>query len=577
MKVDISHKYIFKRFLWPRRKIIFLSLILVLISKLSGLVLPEASRYLIDDIIVEKDFQGLKKIILIVFVAIVIQSLSMYFLSRLLIIESEQLMIKLKVDIQKKVLTLPINFFDKNKTGVLISRIMYDVESVKNLFGPEIIQFIGGIITIITSLILLMRINLFMTLIVLIPVGILSFLAIKFFSHLRPIYKEQKRIKAKITGRLTETINGIRVVKSYNLENNENEIFIKGVNTLFQNTKKGVLFYILLVSIATILIGLSSLGVLSIGGYYIINDTLSFGDFLAFSLYLGYMVSPISQISSIGSRFTESLASLDRIKEITELEAEENITKKSIHLKEIVGNLRFQNVCFSYDGDNNILDDVTFNAGPNSVTAFVGISGSGKSTIAGLISSFYNATSGSITIDDVDLSKVVLKSYRNHLGVVLQDDFLFDGTIKDNICVSLNNCTKEQLQKAIQLANVNEFTDRFVNGLDTLIGERGVKLSGGQRQRIAIARAIIGNPKIMVLDEATSNLDVKSELLIQQSLDKIMQGRTTFVIAHRLSTIKRANQIIVMDNGKIVEVGNHYSLINEKGKYYELYNTHSRI
>jgi ABC-type multidrug transport system fused ATPase/permease subunit len=416
-----------------------------------------------------------------------------------------------------------------------------------------------------------------MTLYVLLPVSVFAFIAMKAFGYIRPIFKNRSIINAEVTGRLTETLNGVRVIKGFNAEQQENSIFQKGADRLFENVKKSLTSTAFLTSSATFLLGMATVGIMGIGGYNMIDGSMTLGDFFSFTLYLGFMIAPIVQMSDIGSQLTEAFAGLDRTEEIMNMIPEDDATSRTIQLKEIKGDITFNNVSFAYQEGKEVLHNVSFDAPAGSVTALVGTSGSGKSTIAGLVATFLNPDAGLITLDGIDLSKISLSSYRRYLGVVLQDDFLFEGTIRENILFPRPLATEQQLQDAVKAAYVNEFSDRFEKGLDTVIGERGVKLSGGQRQRIAIARAILADPKIIILDEATSNLDTESESLIQKSLAELMKGRTTFVIAHRLSTIRQASQILVIEGGRIQERGNHEDLIEKKGRYYELYTYQARI
>ncbi|HEY4797861.1 MAG TPA: ABC transporter ATP-binding protein, partial [Bacteroidia bacterium] len=419
--------------------------------------------------------------------------------------------------------------------------------------------------------------NPLLTLFTLVPVAIFGLVALKAFGVIRPIFRKRGEINAEVTGRLTETLNGVRVIKGFNAEQQENKIFEKGVDLLFENVKKSLTATAFITSSATFLLGMASTGIMGIGGYLIIGGSMTFGDFISFTLYLGFMIAPIVQMSNIGSQLTEAFAGLDRTEEIMNMVPENNQGERNIVLKEIKGEIAFENVSFSYEHGKEVLHNISFSAPAGSVTALVGTSGSGKSTIAGLVATFINPSSGKVLLDGNDLSKIHLSSYRNQLGVVLQDDFLFQGTIRENILFPRPDSSESQLMNAVKAAYVNEFTDRFENGLDTVIGERGVKLSGGQRQRITIARAILANPKIFILDEATSNLDTESESLIQKSLSELIRDRTTFVIAHRLSTIRQADQILVIENGKIAEKGNHQELIDKKGRYYELFTFQSRI
>lgn len=576
-KSKVTAAQAFREFIWPRRKLVLLGLFLIVISRLAGLVLPGASKYLMDNVIVDKDMQMLKVLLLVVAGSILIQAITSYWLTQLLSVEAQLLISKLRAKVQEKVLSLPISYFDNTKSGALVSRIMTDVEGVRNLVGTGLVQLVGGTLTSVVSLFLLISISPLMTVYVLVPVGIFAYIALKAFGYIRPIFRERGVLNARVTGRLVETLNGVRVIKGFNAEKQENAIFAEGVDTLFQNVKKSLTATSIMTSSATFLLGIATTGIMGIGGYQIIQDNLTFGEFLSFTLYLGFMIAPIVQMSNIGSQLTEAFAGLDRTEEIMNMEAEDDQTVRTVQLEEINGDIKFEDVSFAYIEDKEVVHNVSFDAPKGSVTALVGSSGSGKSTIAGLAATFLNPNSGTITIDGTDLSTVSLSSYRQHLGVVLQDDFLFEGTIRENILFPRPNATEAQLLQAVNAAYVNEFTDRFEDGLDTLIGERGVKLSGGQRQRITIARAILADPKIIILDEATSNLDTESESLIQKSLNELMKGRTTFVIAHRLSTIRQATQILVIEEGHIVERGNHDDLIEKKGRYFELYTYQARI
>ncbi|WP_025664049.1 ABC transporter ATP-binding protein [Aquimarina megaterium] len=567
----------FKTIIWPRRNLVFIGLLLIVLSRLASLVLPMASKYLMDDVIAKKDYEMLKMLLISVSLAILVQAVTSFLLTRILSVQAQFLISELRAQVQKKVLSLPISFFDNTKSGALVSRIMSDVEGVRNLIGTGLVQLVGGTITAIISLVLLIRISPSMTLFVLVPVSVFGIVALKAFKYIRPIFRKRGVINAEVKGRLTETLAGVRVIKGFNAEAQENKTFEEGVDRLFQNVKKSLTATALMTSSSTFLLGIASTGIMGIGGYKIMIDELTIGDFLSFTLLLGFMIAPIVQMSNIGSQLTEALAGLDRTEELMNMTPEEEIEDRNITLEHITGDITFDNVSFSYEEGKEVLHGISFKAPSGSVTALVGSSGSGKSTIAGLAATFLNPKSGIITIDDNDISKVKLHSYRRNLGVVLQDEFLFEGSIRENILFPNPEATEAQLQQAVKASYVNEFTDRFDDGLDTLIGERGVKLSGGQRQRIAIARAILANPKIIILDEATSNLDTESEALIQKSLGELMKGRTTFVIAHRLSTIKKADQILVIESGNIAEHGNHDELIAAKGRYFDLYTYQARI
>lgn len=616
-KQKTSLKQVFKDIMWPRRKILMVGLLLILISRSASLVLPYSTQVLIDDVVgkplnlsedqlskldeagvteeqlkaagigagqqtlapaeKEEKIDLMTFIVIAVMLSLAIQAVTSFWLTKLLSVEAQHLISQLRVQVQKKVLTLPINYFDNNKSGALVSRIMTDVEGVRNLVGTGFVQLIGGSITAVVALVWLINLNWIMTLSTLVPIAIFAFIALKAFGKIRPIFKERGKLNADVTGRLTETISGVRVIKGFNAEEQENKIFEQGAEKLFQNVKSSLTATSMVTSLATFLLGVGSVTIMGIGGLLMMNGEMTTGEFVQFTVLLGFMIAPIVQMSNIGSQLTEAFAGLDRTAEIMNSLPENDDAVRTTKLDKIRGDIKFEDVNFAYEEGKEVLHGVTFDAPLGSVTALVGTSGSGKSTIAGLAATFLQPQSGKITIDGQDLSKVNLSSYRQHLGVVLQDDFLFEGTIRENILFPRPNATEEQLQHAVKAAYVNEFTDRFELGLDTVIGERGVKLSGGQRQRLAIARAILADPSIIILDEATSSLDTESETLIQKSLAELMKGRTTFVIAHRLSTIRQANQILVIESGKIFEQGTHDELIKKEGRYFDLFTYQSRI
>jgi len=576
-KTDVSFKWAFKEYIWPRKKIVGIGLFLIVVRSLSGLVLPFASKALLDDAVPNSNTGFLVTIVLVVLAAIIVQSVSSFSLTRLLSVEAQRLISTLRTQVQRKLLSLPIRFFDDNKSGALVSRVMSDVEGVRNIVGTGLVQLVGGSFTAIVALVLLIRINPWMTFFVLVPVAVFAIIALKAFGYIRPIFRERGKINAEVTGRLTETLNGVRVIKAFNAEEQENTSFEIGVEKLFLNVKKSLTATAAMSSSATLLLGIASAGIMGIGGYFMIENSMTPGDFLQFTLLLGFMIAPIVQMSNIGSQLTEAMAGLDRTQELMNMKEENDLEVRTIQLGEIQGNIEFNDVSFAYEESKEVLHNISFKAPAGTVTALVGSSGSGKTTIAGLAATFLTPNSGTVTMDDIDLSKVDLNSYRQYLGVVLQDDFLYEGTIRENILFPRPNASEEDLLKAVEGAYVSEFTDRFEDGLDTVIGERGVKLSGGQRQRITIARALLANPKVILLDEATSNLDNESEAFIQKSLGILMKDRTTFVIAHRLSTIQKADQILVIEDGKIVETGKHDELIALKGRYFDLYTYQSRI
>ncbi len=573
----MSLKWALNEYVWPRRKMLSVGLVFIVIRSLSGLVLPYETKNLLDVVVPSRDIGELWKLIFLVAAAILVQAATSFILTRLLSVEAQLLIAQLRAQVQKKLLKLPIAFFDNNKSGALVSRVMSDVEGVRNLVGTGLVQLIGGTITAIVAFFFLLKINATMTLFVFLPVGLFGFIALKAFGYIRPIFRDRGKINAEVTGRLTETLNGVRVIKGFNAEEQENKTFEAGVDRLYQNVKKSLTTTALMTSSSTFLLGMATVGIMGMGGYFIMHGSMTNGDLVSFLLFLGFMVAPIVQMSNIGSQLTEALAGLDRTQELMNMTEEDDPDVRQIMLREIQGNIIFDEVGFSYEDDKEVLHDISFEANAGSVTALVGSSGSGKSTIAGLAATFLNPVSGKVTLDGKDLAHVNLSSFRRHLGVVLQDDFLYEGTIRENILFPRPEATEEELQAAVNGAYVNEFTDRFDDGLETVIGERGVKLSGGQRQRISIARALLANPKIIILDEATSNLDTESESYIQKSLNVLMKDRTTIVIAHRLSTIQQADQILVIENGHIVERGKHAELLETKGRYYQLYTYQSRI
>lgn len=576
-KSKVTLKSAFKTIIWPRRKIVFIGLVLIVIGRLASLILPWKSKALLDNIIPNKDMPALYDLLWLVGVALLIQAITSFLLTRLLSVQAQYLISELRVQVQKKVLSLPISFFDNSKSGALVSRIMSDVEGVRNLIGTGLVQLVGGSITAVISLVLLIRINALMTLFVFLPVAIFGYVALRAFKYIRPIFRNRGKINAEVKGRLTETLSGVRVIKGFGAEAQENKIFEEGADKLFQNVKKSLTATAVMSSSSTFLLGLASVGIMGIGGYFMIQGEMTTGEFLFFTLLLGFMIAPIIQMSNIGSQLTEALAGLDRTEELMNMMPEDEIGNRDIELQNFIGDIKFDNVSFSYEKGKEVIHNVSFEVKAGTTVALVGSSGSGKSTIAGLSATFLNPQKGVVSVDGQDLSRVKLASFRKHLGVVLQDEFLFEGTIRDNILFPRPDASEERLQEAVKAGYVNEFTDRFEDGLDTLIGERGVKLSGGQRQRIAIARAILAAPKVIILDEATSNLDTESEALIQKSLSQLVKNKTTIVIAHRLSTIKKADQILVIEDGRIAEQGTHDELILKEGRYFDLYTYQAKI
>jgi ABC-type multidrug transport system fused ATPase/permease subunit len=555
----------------PRKGLLAVGFFLMLTNKLAGFVLPYSSKFLIDNVVTRHQTGLLRPIVAAVLIATVIQGITSFCLTQLLSKAAQRLIADLREQVQVHISRLPVSFYDANKTGVLVARIMSDVEGVRNLLGTGLVEFVGGLIASGIALVLLLRIS---TPLTLIAVGSLGFFAIalnKAFATIRPIFRERSKINAEVTGRLTESLGGVRVVKGYHAEQREEKIFAGGVRRLLDNVMRTLTATSLMGLSASVLLGVVGAATMYIGGRQMLAHTLTAGSYFSYNFLLVFLVAPIMQIVSIGTQLTEALAGLERTQEIMHERPEDKDPNRAERLEDIVGLVEFEDVSFSYDGAHEVLHDISFRSQPGTVTALVGSSGSGKSTTIGLISAFYVPTKGTVRIDGVDLSTVRLDSFRTRLGVVLQESFLFDGTIRENVAFSRPGATEEEIIRACKIARVDEFAETFSDKYDTIVGERGVKLSGGQRQRISIARAILAEPRILILDEATSSLDSESEQLIQQGLSYLMQGRTTFVIAHRLSTIRRANQIMVMEQGRIVERGTHAQLYAAHGRYYDLY------
>src|SRR5437660_248456 len=555
----------------PRRALLAIGFGLMVINRVSGLVLPYSTKFLIDTVIVKRHLELLKPLILLVLGATIVQGITSFSLTQLLSKAAQRLITELRQKVQAHVGRLPVTFYDATKTGTLVSRIMTDVEGVRNLIGTGLVEFAGGLLTSAIALVVLFRISALMTLL---AFGFLLGFAIALnqaFGTIRPIFRERGKINAEVTGRLAESVGGVRVIKGYHAEEREEKVFAKGVERLLDNVMRTLTATSVMSLSASLLMGAVGAVIMFVGARQIMAGALTIGGFFTYTLFLGFLVAPIIQIVSIGTQLTEALAGLERTHEILSEGAEDRDPRRVVALKDIEGKIDFQGVSFSYDGNRTVLDEISFQAEPGTVTALVGSSGSGKSTTTGLISAFYIPTGGKILIDGVDLSTVRLDSYRTRLGVVLQESFLFDGTIRENVAFSRPDATEEEIMRACSIARVDEFAEGFAEKYDTIVGERGVKLSGGQRQRISIARAILAEPRILILDEATSSLDSESEQMIQQGLSYLMQGRTTFVIAHRLSTIRRADQILVVEQGQIVERGTHEELYDMRGRYYDLY------
>jgi subfamily B ATP-binding cassette protein MsbA len=557
----------------PRKKLLALGFLLMAINRVSGLVLPYSTRYLIDSVIAKHHVSLLRPIVLAVLAATVVQGITSYSLTQLLSKAAQRLITELREKVQRHISRLPVSFYDANKTGNLVSRIMSDVEGVRNLLGTGLVELAGGLLTSLIALVVLFRISALMTILAFSFLLCFALALNKAFSTIRPIFRERGKINAEVTGRLAESLGGVRVIKGYHAEEREEAVFAAGVRRLLENVMRTLTATSLMSLSASLLMGVVGAIIMYVGAHQILAGTLTIGGFFTYTLFLGFLVAPIVQMVSIGTQITEAFAGLERTQEILRERPEDQDPNRTLALVDIAGRVEFDDVSFSYDGNRTVLHHVSFIAEPGTVTALVGSSGSGKSTTIGLISAFHVPTEGKVLVDGVDLSSVRLDSYRTRLGVVLQESFLFDGTIRENVAFSRPDATEEEIMRACRIARVDEFAESFADKYDTIVGERGVKLSGGQRQRISIARAILAEPRILILDEATSSLDSESEQMIQHGLSYLMQGRTTFVIAHRLSTIRRADQILVVEQGEIVERGTHEELYDLRGRYYDLYTT----
>jgi len=555
----------------PRRWLLAIGFVLMAINRLCGLVLPASTKYLVDDVLGKRHVQLLYPLLGAVIGATAIQGISSFGLTQLLSKAAQRMIADLRRQVQAHIGRLPVAFYDANKTGALVSRIMSDVEGVRNLIGTGMVELVGGLMTAIFAFIVLIRISAFMTMLAFIIMGTFAFALQRAFATIRPIFRARGKINAEVTGRLTESLGGVRVVKGYHAEQREENVFARGVERLLENVLKTLTAMSVMSLASTTLMGLVSALIMYLGARQILAGTMTLGTFLTYTIFLALLVAPVFQIVQVGTQLTEALAGLDRTREILAERPEDVDPRRSRSLDGIRGEVRFENVSFAYDTGRTVLHDIAFRSEPGTVTALVGPSGAGKSTVIGLIAAFYIPTAGTVYVDGADLSTLRLDSYRTRLGIVLQDTFLFDGTIRENVAFSQPGASEAQILAACRIARVGEFAEGFEKKYETIVGERGVKLSGGQKQRVSIARAILANPRILILDEATSSLDSESEAMIQEGLAYLMQGRTTFVIAHRLSTIRRADQILVMEAGRIVERGTHESLYAAQGRYFELY------
>ena len=555
----------------PRRFLLLFGLVLVFIKSGTSLVLPFTTKFLVDRVFTPHRPQLLLPLVAIVFAATAVQAATSYALTQVLSKAAQRMITELREQVQQHIGRLPVSFYDSNRTGVLVSRIMTDVEGIRNLVGTGIIEFIGGIVTAIVAFCILVRASPHMTLVLFTVLLVFVFILQKAFKTIRPIFRERGKINAEVTGRLTESLGGVRVVKGYHAETREAGVFSAGVHRLLANVISSLTATSLLALSATAVLGIVGGLVMFFGGKEVVGYRLTTGGYVQYTAILAFMIAPIFQVVNVGTQLTEAVAGLDRTMEILGEREEFGDPARGTRIPSIAGEVEFRDVRFAYEADKPVLHGISFTAEPGTATALVGSSGSGKSTIISLVCAFHTPNSGQILVDGYDLATVDLASYRSQLGVVLQESFLFDGSIRDNIVFSLPQATEEEFLTACRIARVDEFAERFEEGYATIVGERGVKLSGGQRQRLSIARALLANPRLLILDEATSSLDSESEAMIQHGLNTLMQGRTTFVIAHRLSTIRKADQILVVEGGEIVERGTHGSLYALGGRYYDLY------
>jgi ABC-type multidrug transport system fused ATPase/permease subunit len=555
----------------PRRGLLLAGLVLMAINRVAGLVLPASTKFLIDDVIGKRQVSLLLPLIGAVVAATVLQGLTSFVLVQTLSKAAQRLIAELRTQVQSHVGRLPVAYYDATKTGTLVSRIMNDVEGLRNLIGTGLVEFAGGLLTAAIALVVMLRISPAMTGVTFLSLLVFGVALSRAFATLRPVFRERGKIHAEVTGRLTESLGGVRVVKGYHAEPREEAVFVAGVGRLLANVLKTLTATSVLGLSSTMLLGVVGAAVMYVGARQILAGSLTIGGFFTYTVFLGFLVAPIFQVVAIGTQLTEALAGLERTREILRERPEDQDPRRTVSLSRLEGQVVFEDVHFAYEPGKPVLSGISFRAEPGTVTALVGASGAGKSTIIGLVAAFHVPTSGRVSVDGTDLSTLRLDSYRTRLGVVLQETFLFDGTIRENVAFSRPDADEARILEACRVARVDEFAERFSDAYDTVVGERGVKLSGGQRQRVSIARAILADPRILILDEATSSLDSESEAFIQEGLSYLMRGRTTFVIAHRLSTIRRADQILVVENGQIVERGAHASLYAARGRYYEMY------
>jgi ATP-binding cassette, subfamily B, putative efflux pump len=563
--------------IWTHRRRLAVGLMLMVVSRLSDLVLPTTSKYLIDDVINQQHWELLPTLALAAGAATLIGAATSFLNSQVLGVAAQRAITDMRKDVEAHVMRLPIRYFDSTKTGILISRIMTDAEGIRNLVGTGLVQLTGSILTAIIAFAVLMYLNWRLTCVTFLILSTFGGGMAWAFKQLRPLFRERGQINAEVTGRLAESLGGVRIVKAYTAEKREELVFAKGAHRLFRNVAKSLTGTSAVMAVSSLVVGASGIAMMLIGGSSIRNGTMTVGHLVMYLSFTALMTMPIFQLASIGTQLTEAFAGLDRIREIRRMATEDQEDAGRAPLPTIRGEVEFQDVSFAYTAGVPVLKRVSFHSPAGSTTALVGSSGSGKSTLISLVMTFNRPESGRVLVDGADLTTVQLRDYRSHLGVVLQDNFLFDGTIGENIKYAKPHARLDEVKAVSRIAHCDEFIESFEKQYDTIVGERGVRLSGGQRQRVAIARAILANPRILILDEATSSLDSESEALIQDGLRSLRQGRTTFVIAHRLSTIRSADQILVLEGGEIIERGAHEELLAQSGRYRQLYDKQYRF
>lgn len=566
-----------RELIWAHRYRLALGMSIMIVNRLAGLVLPTSSKYVIDEVVMKHQSQLLVPLALAAGAATLVQAFSSFALSQVLGVAAQRAITEMRKSVQEHIARLPIRYFDSTQTGVLISRIMTDAEGIRNLVGTGLVQLVGSLVTAAIGLVVLFYLNWRLTSITLLALAAFGGVMAFAFKKLRPLFRERGEINAEVTGRLTESLGGIRIVKAYAAEKREELVFARGAHRLFRNVARSMTAVSAVMAFSTMIVGIIGVILILVGGHDLIAGRMTLGDFVMYMIFTGLVAMPLVEIANIGTQITEAFAGLDRIREIKRMTTEDAEDADRDALKAITGDVEFNDVSFEYSDDTPVLKHVSFQAVAGSTTALVGSSGSGKSTLISLVMAFNRPLAGVVTVDGRDLASLRLRDYRNQLGVVLQDNFLFDGTIAENIGFSHPHATREEIIAASRVAHCEEFINGFADGYDTIVGERGVKLSGGQRQRVAIARAILAEPKILILDEATSSLDSESEAMIQDGLQSLRRGRTTFVIAHRLSTIRSAEQILVLEGGEIVERGTHEELLAAGGRYKQLYDKQYRF